>query len=128
MWHTVREPWDFSPKRNETCCLLINSYFRKTLGKKQYVFETKKSHKLETLKCILKKTAMLLETSWLKNCGNFLVCHPKNQASSYPKSSSWKAQICYQQIPSIIRPLLIKWPNRMRNFMKQKPHSVSVGI
>ena len=39
----------------------------------------------------------------LKNFGKFLVCHPKNWGSSCPKRSTWKTQICCQQI-STIRP------------------------
>ena len=70
--------------------------------KSSNVFETKKSHKLETLKCIFEKTLVLIETSWLKNCGNFLICYHKNWESFHPKGSIWKAQISNQQT-NIIR-------------------------
>ena len=69
---------------------------------------------------------MLSEALWLKNCENFLVFQRKNWGSSDPKDSLWKAEICYQQI-RLIRPLLIKLPNRIRGFSKQKPLDVSVG-
>ena len=108
MAHTSRGPWTFSPKRNEACSLLINGVIceKPPWRIKTVCLRNKNAHKLETLKCILEKTTTLLETSWLKNCGNFLICQTRNWGSSYPKSSTYKARlfaICYQQI-STIRP------------------------
>ena len=59
------------------------SYLRKTSvkDKKTVCLRNKKVHNLETLECILEKTTMLLKTSWLKNCGDFLIYHPKNWGS-----------------------------------------------
>ena len=55
--------------------------------KNQYIFKTR-THNLETLASIHKKNATLLETSLLKNCGKFLVCHPKIGGILYQKSSN----------------------------------------
>ena len=66
------------------------SYFQQTSfkDKKTVCLRNKKAHKLETLKCILEKTIILLQTSWLRNCGEFLIWHPKNCRSFYPKCST----------------------------------------
>ena len=64
--HTSRESWTFSPKRNEACSLLINGVICKKPPwriKNSMSSKYKKAHKLETVKCILEKTIMLLETS-----------------------------------------------------------------
>ena len=53
----------------------------------QYIFKTR-THNLETLASIHKRSATLLETSLLKNCGKFLVCHPKIGGILYQKSSN----------------------------------------
>ena len=44
--------------------------------KNQYIFKTR-THNLETLASIYKKSATPLQTSLLRNCEKFLVCHPK---------------------------------------------------
>ena len=78
--HTYIEPLPFSFKRNEACSLLINRVIceKPPNDKKTVYLRNKKAQKLETLKCTLEKTIMLLETSRLKNCGDFIICHPKN--------------------------------------------------
>ena len=101
MAHTSTEPWTSSPKRNEVINWVICEKPPWRM-KKQDVFETKRliNRKLSN---VFEKTTTLLETSWRKNCGNFLICQTRNWRSSFPKSSTYKAHICYQQI-SIIRP------------------------
>ena len=51
--------------------------------KNQYIFKTR-AHNLETLVSIHKKNATLLETSLLRNCEKFLVCHQKIGGILYP--------------------------------------------
>ena len=55
--------------------------------KKQYILKTR-THNLETLASIYRKNATLLGTSLLKNCGKFLVSHPKIGGILYQKSSN----------------------------------------
>ena len=55
--------------------------------KNQHIFKTR-TNNLETLASIHKKNATLLETSSLKNCRKFLVCHPKIGGILYQKSSN----------------------------------------
>ena len=59
--------------------------------------------KLKTLEGIHKKNVTLLETSLLTNCGETSSLSRKNWRISYPKRSTSKADICYQQI-GISRP------------------------
>ena len=120
-----REPGTFSPERNEACSYLINRVICKKISvkdKKQRVFEIKKAQKLESLERILTKTAVLLEALLQKNCENFPVCHPKNWRSSYPKSSTWKAEICHQQISiiTIIRVYLTKSTRCFSRWVRNK--------
>ena len=52
--------------------------------KSQYIFKTR-THNLENLASIHEKSATLLETPLLKNCGKFLVCHLKIGGILYQK-------------------------------------------
>ena len=134
MAHTSKEPWTSSPKRNEACSLLINGVICEKPPwsmKKQYVFETKWIINWKPPKRILEKTTTLLETSWLKSCGNFLICQTRSWRSSYPKSYTWKGHICYQQI-SIIRPYWLSNQSESGSLFSKSHEAflqgVSVGI
>ena len=64
---------------------------------KEILFKNKRPHNLETLKWICKKIGAVLETSLLRSCGKISSLPPTYWRSSYPKSTTWIAQICYQQ-------------------------------
>ena len=63
MAHTSREPWTFTPKKNKDCSLLLNRIICENPpeGEKTTCLRNKNAHKLDTVKCVLEKAAMLLD-------------------------------------------------------------------